>query len=88
MPISPFSDSMYEAFNHIIKIMWLLYLTPQKPEFLYLSAADITRFYGVNTGGFNGRMSQNVHKSDNIFLQTVICSGKQMSEIVRKHFIP
>ncbi len=54
MPISLFSDSMYEAFNHIIKIMWLLYLTQQKPEFLYLSAADITRLYGVNTSGFNG----------------------------------
>ena len=87
MPISLFSDSMYEAFNHIIKIMWLLYLTPQKPEFFVFVCGRYHPFLWCKYEWFQRMNAQNFRKSDNIFLQTVICSGKQMSEIVRKRFI-
>lgn len=43
---------IYIVLFHIIKIMWLFYLTPQKSELLYLPAADITCFYSVDTSGF------------------------------------
>ena len=72
---------------HIIIIMWNFYSAPQKPEFLYLPAADIAAFYCISAGGVYGRMSQNIGKADDILLQAVIGSRKQMAEVMRKNFI-
>ena len=77
----------YRLYNfHIIKIMWL-FLTSQKSKLLYLPSANIARFYSVDTSSFNAGMTQNIGKSDNILLQTVICSCKQVTEVVRKNLI-
>ncbi len=43
MPISPFSDSMYEAFNHIIKIMWI------KEVIEMAQIADVIKYEGDNS---------------------------------------
>ncbi len=79
---------MYLKFlNHIILIMWFfLFSAPQKSEMLYLPAVDFSRFHCVNSCCVYAWMSQNVRKTDNIFLQWIKRPREKMTEIVRKNF--
>ncbi len=65
--------------------MWLfLFLTPQQTQLLNLHAMNFSGFHGVNPGGVDAGMTQNVSKSYNILLCRIEGSGKQVSQVMGK----
>ena len=46
---------------------------------------DISAFHGIDPGGVDTGMAQDVRQSDDILFQTVISPGKQMPQIMRKY---
>ena len=55
---------MYFVYK-IIEIMWL---APQKSELLDLRSMDIAAFHGIDTGGIHACVSEDIRKTDDIFL--------------------
>ena len=73
-------------FYHIISVMWVFYLIPQKSELLQLLYVLRSAFHCIKTGSFDRWMTENICKANNVFLQGIECPCKKVSEIVRKHF--
>jgi len=46
---------------------------------------DGAAFHGVDSGGIDAGMAQNVRQADDILFQTVKGPGEQMPQIVRKY---
>ena len=74
--------------QHNLDYVVFLFLTSKKSQVLNLSAVYFTCFHSINTSGIYARMSEDIRKAYNIFLNGIKCTRKQVPQIMRKYFFP
>ena len=74
-------------FYHIISVMWVFYLIPQKSELLHLLYVLRSAFHCIDTGSFDRWMSENIGEPYDVFLQAVKSPCKKVSEVMWKHLV-
>ena len=57
-------------------------LAPQEPKALYLFAVNFTGFHGINSSGIYATVTEDICKAHDVFLQGVIGSCEQVSEVL------
>ena len=65
----------------------LLKREPQKSEFFDLASMGLPALHRVNSRRIDARMTEDISKADNVFLQGVIGSGEQVSKVMGKDFL-
>ena len=75
------------ALSHNRNYVVMPFLTSQQPQLLDLPSMYLTAFHRVYACRVHAAMPQNVRQSDNVLLQAVISSRKEVSKIVRKDFL-
>ena len=63
-----------------------LILHPHKSHSLHLLAMGWAIFYGIDSGSIYAWVTEYICKTNDIFLQWVVCSCEQVAEVMWKHF--
>ena len=74
------------SYTHNADYVVFLILHPHKSHSLHLSAMGWAIFYGIDSGSIYIAVSEYVGQANDIFLQRVVCSCKQMAEVMWEHF--
>ena len=62
-------------------------LASKQSKALDLFTVNFAGFHGINSGGVYATVAENISKTDNVFLQCVIGSCEQMSEVMWKDLL-
>jgi hypothetical protein len=61
--------------------------TPQKPNSFNLPSVNLPALHRVNSRRIDVGVTEDIGKSDNILVHFIICTRKQMTQVVRKNLL-